>query len=167
MPPRPQGMEQYWDGRSASISPPLCKRSGSDSQILPTGDRKHWVRYLSNFPYIFILVHTESLYRHSFIVVNAFPDITGTPRGDWIISRLDEIFGYNVGSREQSRSATELAELLEYLYIVVGAVRACFMKGRSESIHGTARVRVHLVKHLQQNLRPFLIRYQEGKAQVV
>ena len=55
------------------------------------------VAYLAHFPYIISPVYAKSLYRHSFIVVDAFPDIAKTTGGDGILGRLNEPFGNDVG----------------------------------------------------------------------
>ena len=55
--------------------------------------------YLSYFLYIFVLVHTEDLYRHWFFIVDAFPNIAKTPRSDGILSCLDKFPRNDVGGR--------------------------------------------------------------------
>jgi len=76
------------------------------------------MNYLPDFLYVIVLVHAEGFNRHSFIVVNAFPNISKSPRGDRMLSRLDEAFGYRVGSGEQTGLATKLTKPFEYLHIV-------------------------------------------------
>lgn len=56
--------------------------------------------YLSDFLYVTMLVHTQGLDRHSFPIVDAFPNISESPRGDRVFTRLDEICGYSVGGGE-------------------------------------------------------------------
>jgi len=58
------------------------------------------MNYLPDLPYVILLVHTESLNRHPFVVVDAFPHIAETAGGDGVLSRLDQVFGYDVGSGE-------------------------------------------------------------------
>ena len=60
------------------------------------GNRKHWMSYLFYFLHV-LLVHTEGLYRHPFIVIDAFPNIAKTPGSDGMLSRLDELPGNDVG----------------------------------------------------------------------
>ena len=62
-------------------------------------------------------VYTEGLNRHSFAVVNALPNITESSRSDGMLSHLEDVSGYDVGVREQTRSTTELKKLLEYLHV--------------------------------------------------
>ena len=73
---------------------------------------------LRDFHYIVVLIYTKGLNCHSFAIVNAFPDIPEGPKGDRMFSRLDEFFGYDVGSGEQTRPTTELTKLLEYLHVM-------------------------------------------------
>ena len=56
-------------------------------------------QHLLYFSYIMLLVYAESLYRHSFVVVDAFPDIAISARGDRIFGSLDELFGNDVRVR--------------------------------------------------------------------
>ena len=84
-------MEQYWDGRSTSTSLPPYKTSDDGDQHRSQGDPKRKTNYLSYFLQGFILVHTESLYRHSFIIVDAFPNVGITAREDGVLCRLDEL----------------------------------------------------------------------------
>ena len=67
--------------------------------MVSTGVRckRRKTKYLSNFLYVFILVHPEGLYRHSFIIVDAFPNIGKTARGGGTIGRLDEFSRNDVG----------------------------------------------------------------------
>jgi len=54
------------------------------------------MRYLSYLSYVAPLVYAESLYRHSFVVIDAFPYITKAAIGDGIFSGPDELFGNDV-----------------------------------------------------------------------
>ena len=54
------------------------------------GDPKRRTNYLSYFLQGFILVHTESLYRHPFTIVDAFPNVGITAREDGVLCRLYE-----------------------------------------------------------------------------
>ena len=55
------------------------------------------VSYPFHFSYVVFLEYTKNLYRHSFIVIGAFPNITESTRGYGILSRLDELPGNDVG----------------------------------------------------------------------
>ena len=61
------------------------------------GDWKYWVGYLSDFLYVVSLVHTERLYRYSFVVVDALPNVTKSTMGDGVLCCLDELPGNDVG----------------------------------------------------------------------
>lgn len=56
--------------------------------------------HLCDLPYVIVPVDTEGLYRDSFIIVNALPNVAITPRGNGDLARLDEFFGYDVGNGE-------------------------------------------------------------------
>ena len=53
--------------------------------------------YLSYSLHVILLVHTEDLYRYSFVVANAFPNIAKTARGDEILRCSDDLLGNDVG----------------------------------------------------------------------
>ena len=75
----------------------LTKHLATDSQHRSQGGQKRKVNYLLYFLQSFRLVHTESLYRHSFIIVDAFPNVGITARGDGVLCRLDELLWNDVG----------------------------------------------------------------------
>ena len=83
--------------------------------------------HLCNFPYVIVLVDTKGLYRDSFIIVNALPNVAITARGNGEFARLDEFFRYNVGNGDRSCPTTELAESLECLHVVFGC-RECLCR---------------------------------------
>ena len=64
----------------------------------PSKYHKRLMNYLPDFLYVTVLVHAEGLDCHSFIVVDAFPNISKSPRCNRMLSCLDEAFGYRVGS---------------------------------------------------------------------
>ena len=64
----------------------------------PNKYHKRSMNYLPDFLYVIVLVHAEGLNCHSFIVVDAFPNVPESPRGNRVLSCLDEAFGYRVGS---------------------------------------------------------------------
>lgn len=82
--------------------------------------------YLPGLLYVVSLVDTESFNRNPLAVVNAFPNIAGTPVGDRTLIRSDEFIGYDMRIREQPGSTTKLAELLKYLCIVLWDRKSLF-----------------------------------------
>ena len=102
-PLRIQGMEQHWDGRPTSTPLPRYKTSGDGDQHRSQGDPKHKTNYLVYFLQSFRLVYTENLYRHSFIIVDAFPNVGVTARGDGILCRSDELPWNDVRGWQKSR----------------------------------------------------------------
>ena len=79
--------------------------------------------YLFHFSYIVLLVYTESLYRHSLIVIDAFPYIAKATIGDGILSRPYECFGNDVGGRQKSLPAAQLSKLSEDRDIVCSSLK--------------------------------------------
>jgi len=53
---------------------------------------KSVMEYLSNLSHVTVLVDAESLYSHSFVVIDAFPNVAKTAPGDRILGRPDETF---------------------------------------------------------------------------
>ena len=95
-------MERYWDVKFSSKSRPPCKRPlVVVNHVFLSGDRERWTtRHIRDLPYAIVLVDTEGLYRDSFIIVNALPDVTITPRGNGDLARSDEFSRYNAGNGE-------------------------------------------------------------------
>ena len=86
--------------------------------------------YLFHPPYIITLVHAENLYRHSFIITDARPNIAGTPTCDRTLRHLDELLWKDVGGWQKPHSTGELQKLFKDREIVLAAVRACFPQRR-------------------------------------
>ena len=61
------------------------------------GDQNHRMNYPFYFSYVVFLEYTKNLYRHSFIDIGAFPNITKNTRSYRILSRLDELPGNDMG----------------------------------------------------------------------
>ena len=53
--------------------------------------------HLLYLPYVTAVGYTESLYRHSFIVIDAFPNFAKTPGSDGMLTHLGESSGNDVG----------------------------------------------------------------------
>ena len=52
-----------------------------------------------------MLVHKESLYRHSSIIAGAFPNISVITKGDGVLCRLDELPWNDAGGWQKPRPA--------------------------------------------------------------
>ena len=82
------------------ISTSLQNTFGDSQRQLPAGDRERWMSHLCDLLYVIDPVNPECLYRNSFIIVNALPNVAVTARGNGDHTRLDEFFRYNVGIGE-------------------------------------------------------------------
>ena len=77
-------------------------------------DRKHYTNYLLHFSCVVFLESAESLHRHSFIVIGAFPNITESARGNGLLGHFfDGISKNGVGGGQKPLPTAELPKPLE------------------------------------------------------
>lgn len=85
-------------------------------------------RYLPNPLHVLPPENAECFDRNSLVVVNAFPNVAETPMGHRVLARFNELIGYDMGIRQQTRSTAKLPKLLEYPYIVLRDCKGLFHK---------------------------------------
>ena len=131
------------------------------------GDRKRRINYIFYFSYVVFLESAESLHRHSFTVINAFPNIAKSPGGNGLFSRLlDMSFRDGVGGRQKPRQTAELPEPLgDHVVGFSGSKGLRHTSALRMDPRDSIYRRAHLVKYFQQRLRPCCIPYQRQNMQ--